>query len=524
MPTWIPLSFVSLALAAVAQAGTPEVFVDPVAGVDAPTQGSQSAPYRSIRYALAQNPGPIAVSLAAGTYTTPLESFPLTLGAGDLLRGPQSGGARIRGTGSGVNAPHAVLIDGGDGSGVVQLEHVVLESAGGSPLLDVDARPAADGSLVVQMRDCKLVGSSRGMRLRTAAGVSPAVVLDCTRVDVRALAQAFELVFASGTVGFLRFDHCFVSGQTAGVSVRVQGGASGPATVFAEASRTVFERSSPALMSRSDGNGSLSWIVDSCVLTGSGYAVCAQPLVPGPGAVLDFGSTVAGNLTYAITRSVFWTNWPGCAPDPFGAGLVADLGSYRAADYVVDRNVIQQPAPAAGWNGVNVSGDPRFFQYSPTAIGSNDYHVLAGSPAIDWGGGPPNKDDFEGDPVVSPCGDGTSDAGVDEHRPVALWLAPRPKLGTTSELRMVGPALGWAVVYGGVPLGTSTCDGSLGIAPLFPMALLVPIDAAGTARVPLAVPTSPSLLGLDFAAQGFFATPEGNFGGLTAVREYALEL
>jgi len=524
MPTWISSPFLGLVLASVAQAGTPEVFVDPIAGVDAPGQGSQSAPYRSIRYALDQNPGPVGVVLAAGTYTTPLESFPLALGAGDRLRGPVTGGARIRGTGVGVNAPHAVLVDSGDGPGVVQLENIFFESASGSPLIDLDARPAADGSLVVQVRDCTLLGNGRGVRVRTAAGVSPAVVLDCTRVEVRSLTQAFDLVFASGTVGFLRFDNCFISGQAAGISVRAQGGTSGPAAVFAEASRTVFERCTPALLSRSDGNGSLSWIVDSCVLTGSGFTVCPEPLAPGAGAILDLGTTVAGNLTYAITRSVFWTNWPWCAPDPAGAGLIVDLGSYRPADYVVDRNVIQQSAPAGGWSGVNVSGDPRFFRYSPTAIGSNDYHVLAGSPAINWGGGPPNKDDFEGDPVVSPCGDGTSDAGVDEHRPAALWLAPGPKLGATSELRMIGPALGWAVVYGGAPLGTSTCDGTLGIAPLFPMALLVPLDSAGTARVPLAVPTLPSLLGLDFAAQGFFATPEGTFGGLSAVREYTLEL
>lgn len=524
MRTWLPLPFLWLALASVAQAGTPEVFVDPVAGLDAPSQGTQSAPYRSIRYALGQNPGPVGVVLAAGTYTTPLESFPLALGAGDRLSGPDTGGARIRGTGSGLNAPHALLVGSQDGPGVVQLENIFFESASGSPLIDLDARPAADGSLVVQLRDCKLVGNGRGMRVRTAAGVSPAVVLDCDRVDVRSLTQAFEMVFASGTVGFLRFTNCFVSGQSAGVSVRVQGGASGPATVFAEASRTVFERCSAALMSRSDGNGSVSWTIDGCVFTGSGYAACPTPLTPGKGAIVDLGSTVAGNLTYAITRSVFWYNWPGCAPDPAGLGLLVDLGSYRPADYIVDRNVIQEPAPSGGWTGVNVSGDPRFFRYSPTAIGTNDYHLLAGSPAIDWGAGSPSVLDFEGDPVVLPCGDGASDAGVDEHRPVALWLVPKPKLGSTSQLRMIGPALGWAVVYGGTPLGTSPCDGSLGILPLFPMALLIPLDSAGTAEVPLTVPTAPSLLGLDFSAQGFLATPEGNFGGLSAVREYTLEL
>lgn len=522
MRTVLPLVALLLAPLAPALAGAPEVYVDPQIGVDAPGQGTQLAPYRSIRYALTQNPGPVSVQLAPGIYTTPQEAFPLVLGAGDSLRGPSAGGARIVGTGGGVAAPYALRATSQDGPGVVLVEHVSLESTGGSPLVDIDAKPAAPGTLTVQLRDSSLRTNGLGLRLRNTAGVSPPAVLQCIRLDVRTLGQAFDLVFAGGTVGAVSFDGCRITGQAGGVSLRAQGGASGPATVWASANRTVFERCATAIASRSDGNGTVQWTLDHCVFAGAGFALCPTPLVPLPGAIVDQGATVAGNLTYAITRSIFWANWPGCAQDPVGQGLVVDLGFFRAADYLVDRNVLQQPAPPGGWTGTNRTGDPRWFFYEAVGIGSNDYHLLPDSPAIDWGAGNPIGLDFEGDTAEAPCGDGLSDAGVDEYRPEAVWLAPAPSLGEVSQLRLLGPPAGLAVAWAGTPLGGSPCDGSLGILPLFPLAVLVPLDAGGAAERPLAVPATPSLAGVGFSAQAVFVQSFGGYGGLSAVRNYTV--
>ena len=67
------------------------LYVNPAAGTDAPGAGSESAPYRTIAYALRQATPGTYVQLARGSYTESSgEVFPLTLPPGVTLRGEES--------------------------------------------------------------------------------------------------------------------------------------------------------------------------------------------------------------------------------------------------------------------------------------------------------------------------------------------------------------------------------------------------------------------------------------------------
>lgn len=73
--------------------GATVLYVNPVAGTDATTAGSTTAPYRTITYALQQvRPGSVTViQLQPGTYTQETgETFPLVLPAGTILRGNEA--------------------------------------------------------------------------------------------------------------------------------------------------------------------------------------------------------------------------------------------------------------------------------------------------------------------------------------------------------------------------------------------------------------------------------------------------
>lgn len=74
----VPLGFLLVLAAPLAAQNT--IYVDPLNGDDATGDGSSSKPYASLTHALATNP-PIGsnVELRAGTYTTPKETFPITV-------------------------------------------------------------------------------------------------------------------------------------------------------------------------------------------------------------------------------------------------------------------------------------------------------------------------------------------------------------------------------------------------------------------------------------------------------------
>jgi len=268
----------------------------------------------------------------------------------------------------------------------------------------------------------------------------------------------------------------------------------------------------------------LFWTIQDSVLAGSSFDNCPVPIAPGVGAILDKGNTVAGNIRYTIQRTIYWHNWPGCAGPAFALSLASDLPSFRAADYVVAHNLLQQQPPPGGWTGPNASGDPRWFQYSPIGFLENDYHLLPGSPAIDLGGAPaPDQHGFafEGDPLLAPCGDGNVDAGLDEYRLVAVWLAPQPKLGTTSRLRGMGPLGGFGAAFAGVALPSVPCGGAAGLASGI-LLFAGPVDGQGRFGVPLAVPPLVSLIGQSLPVQSAGFEANGVFRGFSQLRSYAI--
>lgn len=66
------------------------IYVNPVLGLDSPTSGRQSMPFRTIGYALEQADENTVVQLAPGSYTRETgEVFPITVPPGVILRGDE---------------------------------------------------------------------------------------------------------------------------------------------------------------------------------------------------------------------------------------------------------------------------------------------------------------------------------------------------------------------------------------------------------------------------------------------------
>jgi hypothetical protein len=394
-------------------------YVDPVNGVDAPSGGTQGAPWRTIRYAASQPLATLArINLLPGVYSEASgERFPIDLPPYVNVHGVAPGGARLEVPLSATLPTRSVLFrtsttgGGNTFSDIdVRADHALLEVVvgGGSPYFDL-ARLDVEAPVAVQ--------------LTVAGGAAPYFTVYGSRF---ACVDGAVLVDVDGTGPSTTLDLILYATElsagpgAAAVAVTASGA---KATVRVESRFTIHHGADAGLALAPSEGAMIDVEVARALFHGLGAGGVVETL-GGPGP----------RPTLAIENSIFWAN----------EGQ-SDLPDHSAASYSITSCMFEDPLLAARPD--SVPGPP--WLVDPEG---GDWHSLPGGPARDAGTvtGSFGYYDFEGDPAtVLFGGDGIPDLGPDEVYDRYLWLHRPLALNRPSRLRVLGPAGELAAVWVG---------------------------------------------------------------------------
>ncbi len=466
-----------LALAAPSAAEETFYYVDPVQGVDIPTAGRFTQPWKSITYALSQPLDPQArINLFPGDYTVATgEVFPIELNPLTIVVGFYGCGARvIQPAGSTVPAFRWTVQPGRGGYGdlwdmTIETDHRAVE--------------------VIVGADANFSFSASGLRVSGNQAVH--IALDpganvSAYVNGSDLATTLAPVIAEVSPGSATLDTRLDldvnrSRLTASSGSAVEGTVTGPgaALVVGGTSSVLYGCESGVDLTVS-GGGTASTMIENFVF----YGLAS-------GAVSETASTLSPLPTHDLRNSIFWGN-----------AVQQDLPGYDPARYTLTTNLFEDAA-LVGIGG-SIAGPPDFVDAA-----AGDWHLLPSSPARDAGSPSPDFDasDLDGDPRMTVFGgDGITDVGADELYERYVYFTAPPGVGQVATLRVFGVAGDdFAVFVGPMTFFPGFGDGLQLHSVFFPAPLLAGVVApSGLSEGQVPVPADGALLGIAYMAQAVY--------------------
>jgi Protein of unknown function (DUF1565) len=490
-------------------AGTPEFYVDVANGSDAGGNGSATAPWKTIQFALTSTVEPRLLHLAPGTYSSASgETFPLYLSARTSLRGAGQDQTVLSGPSTGW------LVEPLSTQFSPPAEHPILE---GMTLRDAAVGVRAHGisnalGIVAVEFDALGTGVLLSHGSYNTLSLSRVRIHDC---GVGARMQQVlngSLILNDSTV------------EACGTGLRLDAGSTGSGLVGHSLilTRSVLRGCALGFDLSHGANLGVSVNFTDSLITGLdqvGRIVGSSP--SGQASFSLERSTAAGNTAFVDVTTT------GFATGSFAGSIVWNSGASGGLDpdanWYAEHTNVEVALAGIG----NLSVDPQFDPLHPT-----EFRLSAASPLVDRytpsGPGPTFGTDFEGD--IRPLdldGDGTAlaDIGWDERTRLVLTSNGPALLGST--LTLTAEAAG----------GSMPACAFLASAPAaLPLDLgnWILIDLAGAVLlgcgttplvVALAVPGQPDLVGLRAYAQAGGLPLAGAFSGaLQASNGLALEV
>jgi hypothetical protein len=508
-------------------------------GSDATGDGSAAAPWRSLTFALTQIAAPQTIVLGPGEYREGTgEQFPIRMTAGiSILASGNPDDTRITGPlGTASGGPAVLVVQPSAVPGALTSLRG-FELSRGTTGLQV-ATYSAGQSLVLTVDDVRLDRNSTRGLLATVEGGSH-LDLQLRQVETVQLARGL-VVRASGGLASVVAYNCRLEGLVNGIELRALG-EPGASAVGAEFGNLICRGAAQwGLMSEvSAGNFVATRVRDSFF---GFHAPCLGTPLPGTGAFGDLGPA-AGQVFHDVARTIFYRNGGLCPPP----AISYDLPSYRPGDYTLAHNLYSSGALPGG----PVTADPGFVG-GLGSVGEFDLHLRADAVAVDAGLPaqdvvPPTLSPYLwGDldrefPLQNPgsvwfdpaldngaaCFPAPVDIGPDERRSHALYAHPPLQVGTTSQLRLLGPPLAAGAAHpirawvfaGAPPAAAVPCAAGLALPPgsfLWFAVNLAP--TTGLADFPVTVPDDASLAGRRLAVQAVFVDVDALSATWSSVR------
>ncbi|TAJ17864.1 MAG: DUF1565 domain-containing protein [Planctomycetota bacterium] len=511
---WQRLSAACAALAlsasglAASPAGTPEFYVDVVNGSDTSGNGSASAPWKTIKFALNSTVEPRLLHLAAGTYSSASgEVFPLSLSARTSLRGAGQGQTVL-------SAPTPDwLVEAQSAQFSPPAEHPILE---GLTLRGAEVGVRAHGISNAQ-GIVSVEFDALGIGVLLSYGSYNTLSLSRVRIhDCGIGARMQQVLIGSLTVTDSSIEAC-------GTGLKMDAGSTGSGLVGHSLTftRSVLRDCALGIDLSHGSNLAVSASFNDSLLTGldqvgrivgnsaSGQAALSLVRSTATANTTFVDVTTQGFASIALSGAIVWNSGAGGGLDP-------------DASWYVEHSDVEVPVGGSG----NLSVDPQFDAQHPT-----QFRLSAGSPLVDRytpsGPGPTYGTDFEGDiRALDFDGDGAAlvDIGWDERTRLVLTASGPALLGSTLTLTThAGAAMPACTFLAGAPAALPLDLGNWILIDLAGAVLL----GCGTTplSVGLSVPGVPSLSGLRAYAQSGGLPQAGAFAAaLQASNALALEV